>query len=53
MNTVMSGCSHQAGGQVSAGKDVVTVVSGAGRLGDQPVRRGNRLLVPYAAGPLP
>lgn len=44
------------GDRVEAGFGVVVVVSGEGRLSgghdDLPVRRGDTLLVPYAAGPL-
>jgi mannose-6-phosphate isomerase len=40
------------GDTVAQGFGVLVVVGGAGRLGDLPVRRGDTLLVPYAAGPL-
>jgi mannose-6-phosphate isomerase len=41
------------GDTVAQGFSVLVAVAGAGRLGDQPIRRGDTLLVPYAAGPLP
>nr|WP_296064573.1 class I mannose-6-phosphate isomerase [uncultured Actinoplanes sp.] len=43
----------RGGDRVEQGFSVLVAVSGAGRLGDDlPVRRGDTLLVPYAAGPL-
>ena len=41
------------GDAVEQGFSIVVVVAGSGRLGDLAVRRGDTLLVPYAAGPLP
>jgi mannose-6-phosphate isomerase len=41
------------GDRVEQGFSILVAVSGEGRLGDDlPVRRGDTLLVPYAAGPL-
>jgi mannose-6-phosphate isomerase len=42
----------RGGDQVEQGFSVLVVMSGEGRLGDLSVRRGDTLLVPYAAGAL-
>ncbi|HEX5204053.1 MAG TPA: class I mannose-6-phosphate isomerase [Actinoplanes sp.] len=43
---------HRGGDRLAQGFGVVVAVAGEGRLGDRPVRRGDTLLIPYAAGPL-
>ena len=43
----------RGGDRVDQGFSIAVVVAGAGTLGEQPVRRGETLLIPYAAGPLP
>ena len=41
------------GDTVEQGFAVLVVVAGTGHLGTQPARRGDTLLIPHAAGPLP
>ena len=42
----------RGGDDLDAGFSVLVGLTGAGDLGDEPVRRGSTLLVPHAAGPL-